>query len=281
MILQTIQNRLANVPYLIMSHRGFWGGNVIENSIESSILAVKAGADIVEVDVCRTSNGHYYLFHDGSELRLLNLNENFKTLSSATVDQTILLNSLGVPSGYKVTKLADFLAWLPENVLVNLDRTWEYWEDPEFFRILTDSGKEPQLFLKSPVQPQWLDAFASNGYGFSYVPIVHSREEWQIVLSYQTVRTVGMELIIRDLQSELLTNNLWLEKIKESGRFIVGNAENLGMDFNLFGGITDNTGLFQDEKWGKFVQSGMTVIQTDWPNFLSEYRKKQMRLVNR
>lgn len=259
--------------FLIMSHRGFWGGNTIENSLESSQLAFRAGADIVEVDVCRSSDKKYYLFHDGSEPRLLSRTENFKELSSTEIDNSKVYNSIGNASEHKINTLSQFLDWLPADKLVNLDRSWEYWNDREFFKILAESGKQAQLVLKSPVEKKYLDHFSKNGRGFAYIPIAKRREEVELVLSYSSIHTIGLELVVDNLQSELLEPD-WLEGNREKRLFTIMNAENLGSEFNLFGGLNDDGALFGDDDWTKVIQLGIDVIQTDWPNFLFQHREK-------
>src|SRR5699024_7689259 len=109
--------KVAEKPFLIMAHRGTWGGNVIENTRQAAELAVRSGADIVELDVCRSVDGVFYLYHDGSEAQLLGIDNTFMELTSDDIDETVYRNSLGVSSGYQVEKLADFLAWLPNNYL--------------------------------------------------------------------------------------------------------------------------------------------------------------------
>ncbi|WP_423188679.1 glycerophosphodiester phosphodiesterase family protein [Alkalibacterium sp. f15] len=272
MSLNKFSKRLNNNLFLIMSHRGFWGGNIIENSMEASQLAYKAGADIVEVDVCKTSDDKYYLFHDGNEPKLLNRQENFKKLSSNEVENSKVYNSIGTVSGKKINTLSEFLQWLPENRLVNIDRSWDYWDDPDFFSIIKESGKESQLFFKSPVAKQHLDAFLKNGGGLYYVPILKNRAEFEQVRSYERIRMIGVELIVTDLKSELLDSG-WLKLIKYMGLFTVANSENLGPDFNLFGGITDDSVLFEETTWDAFTKRGIDIIQTDWPNFVRDYRE--------
>lgn len=270
-----------NRPFLIMAHRGFWGGNVPENSIESVTLAYKAGADVAEVDVCRSSDGKYYLFHDGSEPRLLGRKENFHSLSSLEIENSVLYNTIGAPSGHQITSLSTFLDWLPSGKLVNLDRSWKYWEDPHFFDLLSASGKQEQLVLKSPVEEKWLQDFSNNGIGFYYMPIVEKKQEWDQVLAYHKVDTIGLELVTMDLHSSFNTEAKWLEQAKEEGMLFVANAESLGEGFNLFGGESDDTALFDERQWDAFLQCGIDIIQTDWPNFLDAYRKTQNRLVNK
>lgn len=266
-------DQLEHLPFLIMSHRGFWGGNVIENSIESTQLAFKAGADIVEVDVCQTSDGEYYLFHDGNEPNVLRKTENFRLLSSEEIDGADVYNSIGTPSGKKIIKLSDYLKWLPDDYLINIDRSWPYWKEESFFKLIRESGKEDQLFFKSPVASKYLDSFSKNGKGLNYVPILKTREEFEVVRSYPKLQMIGVELVVRDLNDSLLDED-WLHELRDKNLFTVANVENLGEDFNLFGGIDDDTILFGEHTWADVISQRMDVIQTDWPNFAVAYRKQ-------
>lgn len=268
--------RLKEKGILIMSHRGFWGGNIIENTFESSLLAFKAGADIVEIDVCRTNDQKYYLFHDGNEPKLLGRNENFKTLSSLEIEKNVVYNSLHSESGYTINTLSQFLDWLPKNKLINIDRSWHYWDDPKFFQILSESGKQNQLVLKSPAQKEYLDYFSEYGTEFYYIPIIKRKDEFNLVDSYSKINTIGLEIVVEDLNSELL-NTSWMKKMKKADLFIVANAENLGSDFNLFAGLSDDGALLGNDDWTKMIELGVDVLQTDWANFLFDYRKKWKR----
>lgn len=264
--------------FLIMAHRGFWGGNIIENSIESSFLGYKAGADIVEVDICKTADGVYYLFHNNAEPKLLSRTEDFGQLTSTEIDSIILNNSLGTKSGYKLNKLTDFLEWLPEGKLVNLDRSWHYWTDPDFFTILKQSDKQEQIVLKSPVQVDFLDHLAMQNDQWQYIPIVSDRQEIELVQSYRDIHTIGIEFVMSSMESTLL-DEAYVQQLHDEHLLIVANAENLGISFNLFGGLTDDQALFDDKIWEKFLKAGVDIIQTDWPNFLSDYREKVRKQV--
>src|SRR5699024_217133 len=107
-------DELKRKKYLIMDHRGFWGGNIIQNTRGAAMLSFMAGADIVEVDVCRTIDGEYYLFHDGNEKVLLGEDKHFSKWTSEEINSISVINTTNEPSGYYVEKLEDFLEWLPE-----------------------------------------------------------------------------------------------------------------------------------------------------------------------
>ena len=271
-------DRLNEKTFLILSHRGFWGGNVIENTRVACQLAYRAGADIAEVDVCRSSDGEYYLFHDGNEAKLLNKRANFSELDAATIDSINLLNSLGNSSGYKVEKLADFLSWLPVGKLVNIDRSWDYWEDDAFYHILSASQKSDQVLLKSPVKKAYLSQLNARYHGISYMPIITSQEEYDRVLNYPLIQMIGVEIVVSHQPSDLLNQN-WLNVLAEKGLMIVANAEKLGESYALFNGLDDDVALANgfSTGWGQILASGANTIQTDWPNFLNDFRLERER----
>ena len=52
---------------LIAAHRGSFGGNIPCNTIASYEIALKQGADIIEVDVEMGGDGKLYIFHPTME----------------------------------------------------------------------------------------------------------------------------------------------------------------------------------------------------------------------
>lgn len=270
--------RLNRKTFLILSHRGFWGGNVIENTALACQLAYKAGADIAEVDVCRSSDGVYYLFHNGNEPKLLAKEPDFSTLDSKTIDSINVLNSLGNPSGRRIEKLADFLALLPEGALVNIDRSWGYWKDEKFFQMISASQKSPQIVLKSPVKKEFLTPLNERKCEVAYMPIITSQKEYEEVLNYSDVQMIGVEIVAEQEKADVLQQQ-WLSELKKEGLLVIANAEKLGAQFNLFSALDDDKALEDgySEGWGKMLALGPNTLQTDWPNFLHEYRLEKER----
>lgn len=277
------KERLEEKGLLIMAHRGFWGGNIIQNTRQASLLAAKAGADVIEIDVCRSKDGVYYLFHDGGEGQLLGSDRHFTHWTSQELTKTQYLNTLGQPSGYYPESLEDFLDWLPQDMLVNIDRSWLYWSDPEFFRILHRSQKAQQLVLKSPVhEEQWLEQFAKHAQGIAYMPIVFHVEEVYKVLAYPQINLLGIEWIIKS-QQQALSSLEHFDDFRQAGLILMANAETLGESFNLFAKLDDDVALLEnpDKVWGQIFDWGFDMIQTDWPNFLANYRQTQLTIRER
>ena len=61
-----VRDSLGNTP-LIAAHRGVCGGNIPCNTIQAFDIALRQGADIIELDVTRSSDGKMFVFHPGKE----------------------------------------------------------------------------------------------------------------------------------------------------------------------------------------------------------------------
>lgn len=271
------QATIDQQDFLIMTHRGLWGGNIIQNTRQAADLAYRAGSDIVEVDVCRSKDGVYYLFHDGGEEALLGRAEHFSQWEAVDLDQVSLRNSLGQLSGYFLERLEDFLTWLPKGALVNLDRSWPYFKDPSYFDILQASGKINQLLIKSPVNPAILQAFSDHGSSLNlpYMPIISRQSDLETVAKQEGLNLLGLELIIKE-ESDLLAPD-FIQACHRQGLFLMANAEKLGQDYQLFADWDDDRALFSDYAWASFLEAGMDIIQTDWPMFLSDFRQSRIK----
>lgn len=276
MTTQTLQETILERHMIIMTHRGFWGGNIIQNTRQAAQLAMKAGSDIIEIDVCRSKDGKYYLFHNGNEQTLLGVDKDFSELSSSEIDALPLYNSVGSPSGYRVEYLEDFLHWLPKGYVINIDRSWFYWDDVEFFNLLNRSGKVDQLIIKSPAKEECLSALNEINIPLSYVPIVYNQADVSRVKEYTDIQIVGVELIVDHLNEHELLNNQWLSQLTKNKWLIIANSEHLGERFRLFDQLNDSEAVLANEEkvWGKMQELGINVIQTDWPNFLDAYRQQ-------
>ncbi|MGL5622264.1 glycerophosphodiester phosphodiesterase family protein, partial [Cetobacterium sp.] len=134
---------LEEKKILVAAHRGTYGGNVIENTYLSSIVALASGADIVEIDAVRSTDGVLYAFHDGEEERRFGITTNLRNLSSKEIENLEYLNIIGEKSGEHIWKLYDLLKALKGKGLINLDRAWDYLN--EVFKIIKELQMEDQI----------------------------------------------------------------------------------------------------------------------------------------
>lgn len=265
-----IQNLLEH-RCLICSHRGFHMGNIVENSLEAIGLAYEAGAEIVEVDVARSKDGKYYLFHTGAEEQLYGIDTPFSELDSDFINSTPLRNSLGQSSGFTANSLKEVIDSLEEGQLLNIDRSWLYWEN-DFLQVLESYGKSEQLLLKSPPLEEYLNAIANSP--FYYMPILDDPEDFPKCQEIVGDQVIGVEYIVQNAEE---IDEDFIDSVHEQGIFLFSNTINLDGDTKLFGPWDDQASILNDEAegWEGAMDHGADIIQTDWPHLLYEYRCAQ------
>lgn len=269
------ERALVMNDFLIVAHRGLWGGNVIQNTRQAALLAKRAGADIVEIDISRSSDGVYYLFHDEASPYLLQDKIVLGDLTSSEIRELEYYNARQSLSGYKIEKLSDFLDWLPINILVNIDLAWKYFDDPALYEIIETSGKRDQIYFKSSPKDDHLKYFEEMSRGMHYVPIIFEQADIQRChADYPDLNILGYEFIVKDENTDLWEPG-FLEKLGGDQKLLIANSEYVAKDFIIYNNWNDDTALFNQEEdtWGKTLGTGINTIMTDWPYFLNDYRK--------
>lgn len=262
-----------NRGVLIASHRGANGGNVVQNTITAYRNALFHKADMFEVDVIRSKDGQFFAFHDGQEQRVFNKECDIRELTAKEIMRTNCYNSLNHVVNQKIETIEEVLKAFEGKGLINIDRSWFYWDT--FLEALKGYRSLPQIVLKSPVRKVLLDQLQASQLDVMYMPIVHNKTELDEVLQYKDINLVAIELIFRDLNSELITSDV-LSMIHEKGLLAWVNALTLDDDTTLSAGLDDNSAITDNGKsWGKLVELGFDIIQTDWPAPLYDYLRKQ------
>jgi len=256
---------------LIAAHRGVSGGNIIANTIPGFIAAIKAGTDILELDVIRSTDGEYFVFHDGTEPYNFKIKRNIKTMPSKKIKSLRFYNSADYLSEFSVNTLEDVLEAFKGKTLLNIDRAWDIF--PGLFDYLSQFNMAEQILVKSPVVKKVLNFVEQSDHKFMYMPIIREVAEVEAVLKYQQINMVGMELVTDNSKSGLLDDGL-ISRIKELGLFAWVNAVTFNETNVLYAGMDDNTSIINDpnDGWGKLMDKGFQVILTDWPGLLYKYR---------
>lgn len=266
-----LNHKLDKHGVLIAVHRGSSGGNIVENTIPAYKAALQQGGDILEIDVIKSVDGILYTFHDGQEEKLLHRSENIKTMYSAEIENLNFINSNYLRTSYKVERLENVLSYFKGEILINIDRAWDIW--PELLETLDKHNMQKQILLKSPVLKESLHFLNQYETKYMFMPIIHSLEDIEIVLNYENLNVVGMELIA-DSESHPLFQDEVIERLHNMKLFVWANAINLDNEMVLFAGLDDDTSLIHnpDHGWGRLFEKKIDIIQTDWPSLLATYR---------
>lgn len=271
-----LHERLAAHVPLIVVHRGSGGGSIAENTAPAFHAALRHGADMVETDVIRSTDGDYFLFHNGYERMHFGLEQDIRTLSTTELQD--LQYEWCVRADMEVYGLEPLETILTgfDSTLFNVDRSWWYW--PELLEHMASFDVTERMMLKSPVAPEHLDALAQAPAPFPYMPIVRTRGEIEMVLEREEINTVAVEILAETADDELADPGL-IEEMHDRGILVQLNALNLSNRVPLFLGWDDETSLAvgPEAGWARLIAHGADLIQTDWPALLRDHRDGHAR----
>lgn len=265
------QTHTGNKP-LIAAHRGSCGGNIPPNTMAAMEAACRFGADILEMDVARSRDGAYFLFHTGNEAFYLNLNVDFEQTDAVVLRELPLNNDFRKPTQYHLALFDDVLEQFKGRCILNLDRCWQYWG--ELIPLIERHAMREQILLKSPCREQWLRAYRELAQGYAYLPIVDDSCEDFLCGGFRRPEYIGAELVFASEDSAILQNAI-VEKLHRIGKLAWGNAIQFSSRKILSAGHTDDVSITASPElgWGWLIEHGFDIIQTDWVLALHTYLK--------
>lgn len=269
-----LNKKFSERSTLIAVHRGTASGTIVENTILSQVASLQSGGDMIEVDVVRSTDGKYYAFHDGNEYRLLKKRKNIREMSSKEIESLIYYCPIGEAIEYKVEKLETILEYFKgKDVLINIDRAWDYFED--LLKFFDSYNMEKQLVFKSVPKKEFLDIFTNHSVKYMYMPIVSKKEEVDAAVSQKNLNLVGFE-VLAESEKDIFFDKKYLSGLKKKGYFCWINAIRLNDVRKLYAGYDDNVSIIEggDKGWGVLIERGADIIQTDWPFLLEKYLNK-------
>ena len=262
----------ASKKVLVACHRGDWR-NYPENSLAAIESVIGMGADIVEIDLALTSDSVLVVCHD----RTLNRTTTGKGLIAEipydSVQRCFLKSGHGVATSHRMPTLREALELCKDRIVVNIDKGYQYYDLVQ--RLSEELGVTGQLLIKgkSPVADV-AAKFSRYEHNMMYMPIIdilkpkgqalfaEYREKGIVPLAYEIcwdrpapeVETCMREVVAGG--SKLWVNSLWA---------------------SLCGGLDDDRAFDGDPAavYGKLVDMGATMIQTDRPELLISYLRSR------
>ena len=254
---------------LIAAHQGTSGGYIVPNTIPAFENALKQGCDIIEVDAVMSTDGDFFAFHNGKEKVILGVDQDIRTMSSYEIASFRCLNSSGTQINQKIDRLDDILEQLKGRCLINIDRSWFYWE--ETIRCIERHHMPDQIILKSPVEHELLEVLQSHEVEFMYMPIISTPSQIEEVLKYK-LNLIGLELIFTDLASPLIQEES-MRSYHAKKLLTWVNTITLDDDLVLSALLDDFRAITvsEQETWGRLIDMGFDILQTDWPMLLRKF----------
>lgn len=261
---------------LIVAHRGSCGGNLCQNTHLTFKAALLQGADILEMDVIKSVDGVFYVYHSNQDERVLHLHGDVHNLTSKQIDELQIYNWLDEPSGLHLEKLDDILDEFEDQCFINIDRSWVYMDE---ILAYLKTRKHENIILKTPVKDEYLEKLEKSGLDVMYMPIAYSLKELERCMNYN-INLSAVEMIFKDLNLDLVQPETFkLCKKLNLATFV--NAETLGRKerFVLSANLGDNLSIEKgfEYGWGKLIEMGFDIIQTDWAGILNQYLNEKLR----
>lgn len=268
-----IRNNLlheGNNSVLVVSHRADWR-NAPENSLQAIQNCIDMGADMVEIDLKRTKDGHLVLMHDKTINRTTTGKGNPEDYTLEELRQFRLKSGAGHKTRHLIPTFEEVMTLCKGKIMVNVDKGYDYFE--EAYDILEKTGTVQQCIIKSDLPYEQVKMEKGEVIDkMIFMPVVklHKDDAEAIIDGYLShMKPQAFELGFDNDSAEV---QRLIKKVRDSGARIFINS----LWPELCGGHDDDRAveLHQpDESWGWIIGQGAKLIQTDRPALMLEYLK--------
>lgn len=264
---------LAEKKVLVAAHRGVAGADIPCNTIPAFELALKSGADILEMDLFKSADGELFIFHTGKEPFQLDRHIDITKLSSAQIRQLRLVNVDFNETAFGLNTFDEVLEQFRNRCILNLDRCFGFLED--VIRTVERHNMKEQILLKNAPDENSLkkvEAFASE---YMFMPIYMEKDTATSIIEKMNINYVGAELVFADEKSPVAQDE-YIHSMHQAGKILWGNALEYNHKIPLAAGHCDNISLLDhpDKGWGWLADKGFDIIQTDWAAQCCSYIRK-------
>ena len=254
--------RQLNRPFLA-AHRGVSGANVPCNTILSFKTAIEQGADVVEIDVSKSRDGAYFVFHPGMEHRYIGEGVRLEELSAREIERIPLLNADGVPTHYRIPALQEVFALLKGKAYINVDK---FWTDIRGITAeIRRAGVEKQVIVKTPVEDTYFAETETYAPDLMYMSVARDRDDVTDRLLGRNIRFIGTEALFTTEQDEI-ASAAYIRSMHARKLLVWANAIVYDEKDVISANLTDDLSLEKGVAagWGKLIDCGFDFIQTDW-----------------
>ncbi len=254
-----------NDEVIVVAHRAGWR-NAPENSLLAIQKSIELGVDMVEIDVQKTSDGHLVLMHDKKINRTSNGKGRIRNRTLAELKNYFLRDADGELTQEKIPTLEEALSLAKDKILVNLDKSYPYFED--CYVVIEKTHTTDQVLMKGiTTRAQFESKYGKYADKVLFMPVVHFSDQKaeKIVSDYMEHHVpVAFEFSVPDETMSLLDD---FEQIRQKGASIWVNAirpkNNAGND--------DQQALENPEVYDWYIKNHIDIIQTDRPQLLLDY----------
>ncbi len=267
---------------MVVAHRACWVEGIPENSLSSIQACIDMGVDIVEIDVAISADGVPVLMHDKTLDRTTTGSGKVTSKTLAELKQLKLKagagGDLATITDEKIPTLEEALRVAKNNILINLDVKGDLYT--QAFKVVDKIGSSDQILMKMRASPDNPVLVNAPFHGKTlFMPLVgqcdpNKKHKFcnpklsDVADEYAKYDTVAYEVVFTDIAYM----NEGANSIKEAGKRIWVNS----LSPNHAAGLVDKDAVNNPEAvWGKIIELGGNIIQTDYPllliNHLNEH----------
>lgn len=263
----------AGKKVLIAAHRGSMGGNIPGNTIDAFEAALFQGADMLELDVSKSTDGVLYVFHPGMEPITLRSMEFISRSHSSRVDQLRFLNADGAPTRHYILKFDEFLEQFKGRCYLNIDKFWMWM--PDIAQAIRRHGMQEQVLVKTPAEDKYFDMVEQLAPDLPFMTIAKEKDEISDRLMGRRLRYAGIEALFTADDAPIASEE-YIDQMHKKGLLVWGNAIVYSYLAVLSGGHNDDISVTGQPEigWGWLAKRGFDIIQTDWVCPMLQYLER-------
>ncbi|MBR4995683.1 MAG: glycerophosphodiester phosphodiesterase family protein [Alistipes sp.] len=259
---------------LVICHRGDWR-NFPENSIPAIESVIAMGADIVELDIALTKDSVLVLSHDRSIDRCTTGRGAVSDYTYEELQKFYLKTAHGIRCSLdlKMPTLREAMEVCKDRIVINIDKGYNHYD--LVVAMAEELGMPEQVLIKgsgslSDIR-QKMGQFDSK---LLFMPVISPSNASNKAL---------MDEYLADSEPQLAYEICWNEYtpvVEDAMKRVIADGSKLWVNSlwnSLCGGLSDDVAWVTsaEEVYGKLVDMGATMIQTDRPEYLLEYLRSR------
>lgn len=260
---------------LIACHRAGYlsdqGKHLPENSVPAILDSIRAGAEILEIDLALTSDGELVLMHD-TKLDRTTTGKGLVSKHSLTEIKALKLRDPeGKVTEERVPTFRETMELVKGKAMVNLDKlnATDRKKMDAAMKVLRDTGTIDHAIFKGSAAPQAVaKALGRYPEKLDYMPVVANVSASEVIATLDALKPEAIEIVFKDENSGMLSPEV-LATAKRHGTRIWINS----LWASLNAGHEDAKALAGDPggSWGWILGQGASIIQTDHRDPLAKY----------
>ena len=186
------------------------------------------------------------------------------------------VNYDGTPTQFGISSFDEFLETYKKRCYINVDK---FWNNPEkIYHAIKRHDMIDQVLVKSTLKDDVIKVLKDLAPEIPFMPIVSKVHPMHELLMKSGINYIGAEVLFESDTDQVATPE-FIETMHRDAKLVWTNAIIYNHKRQLSAGHSDDTALTlsPDIGWGWHADSGVDIIQTDWPVMLINYLKETGR----